>query len=80
MGPVTTLAIIALVWAGVSILGTLLVVRILRVGTRGDEDREPMLAASRLGLEGIGRERPLVVAGALHVVARRRAVGHRPAR
>jgi hypothetical protein len=68
---VATLAVIALVWVGVSVLGTLFVVRVLRVGARADQDRDALLAAGRLGMEGIHRERPLVVARALDVAARR---------
>jgi hypothetical protein len=68
---VATLAMIALVWAGVSVLGTLLAVGVLRVGTRADEDRDALLAAGLLGLDGIRHERPLVVARALAIAARR---------
>jgi hypothetical protein len=68
---VATIAVIGLVWLGVSLVGTLFVVRVLRVGARADEDRDALLAERRLGMEGIRHERPVVVARALDVVARR---------
>lgn len=68
---VGTLAVIALVWVGVSVVGTLFVVCFLRVGAQADEDRDALLAAERLGMERIRDEQPVVVARALDVVARR---------
>jgi hypothetical protein len=67
----TTLATIALVWVGASIVTTLLVSGLLRVGSRGEAGRDAALAAELLGLEGVRRERPVVVAQALAVAARR---------
>jgi hypothetical protein len=70
MALVTTIAIIALAWAGVAVVGTLLVVSFLRVGAKADTEHDRVLIERTLGLEGI-REHPVVVARALHVASRR---------
>jgi hypothetical protein len=67
----STLAVIALVWIGASAIVTLFVIGLLRVASRAEAARDGDLAASALGLEGVRRERPVVIARALAVAARR---------
>jgi hypothetical protein len=52
-------------------VASLLVSGLLRVGSRGEAGRDAALAAELLGLEGVRREAPVVVAQALAVAARR---------
>jgi hypothetical protein len=67
----TTLALIALIWVGASVVATVFVAALLRVGSRAETVRDGDLAASLLGLEGVRRERPVVIARALAVATRR---------
>ncbi|MCW3066907.1 MAG: hypothetical protein JWN32_4079 [Solirubrobacterales bacterium] len=67
----STLAVIALVWIGASVLVTLFVTGFLRVAGRAESRRDGDLAASLLDLARVHGERPVLGARALGVAARR---------
>jgi hypothetical protein len=68
---VNTLLVIALVWIGASVVVTLVLTSLFRVGSRAETMRQASLAAELLGVEGVRWEDQLVVGRALEVAARR---------
>jgi hypothetical protein len=71
MAPVTTLAIIGLAWAGISVVGTLLVASFLRVGSKADREHDRVIVERTLGFAGVRHEHPLVIERVLQVASRR---------